>query len=43
MDIGEPHVPAAIEVSQERVIDSHQVQDRRMQIVNVDFVIGRRM
>ena len=36
MDVGKSHVAAAVEVRQERMVEAQQVQDRGVQIVDVD-------
>ena len=41
VNVSQPEVAATVVVSQALVIDAHQVQDRRMQVVNVDNVLDR--
>ena len=42
MHIGQPEVAALEAVGQLRVIEAEQVQNRRVQVVDVDRVLGRR-
>ena len=42
-DVGQPHVAAAMEVSQEPMVEAQKVQDRGVQIVNVDLVLDGRV
>src|SRR6185503_20312652 len=37
--IGEPHVAPGVKVGKQRVIETHQVQGGRMQIVYVDLIL----
>ena len=37
-DVGEPKVPSTEMVRQLGMIDSHQVQDRGVKVMNVDFI-----
>ena len=39
VDVGEAVVAAAVAVGQSLVIEAHQVQDRRVQVVDVDLVL----
>src|SRR4051812_49371277 len=38
VDVGEPEVAAAVAVGELLVVDAHQMQDRRVQVVHVDLV-----
>src|SRR6185295_5485614 len=40
-DVGEPEVAAGVTEGQLQVIQAQQVQDRRVQVVDVDLVLGR--
>ena len=40
MDIGQPEVTPAVAISQTLVIESDQMQNRRVQVVNVYLVPG---
>src|SRR5262245_48447971 len=42
MHIGEAEVAAAVAIRESLVVESHEVQDRGMQIVNVDSVFDGR-
>ena len=39
VDIGQPEVAAAVAVGQPLVVDAQQVQDRGVQVVDVDAVL----
>src|SRR5579883_2273823 len=39
MDVGQPQVAAAVEVRQERMVEAQQMQDRGVQIVDLDLVL----
>ena len=41
VDVGQPLVAAAVEVGQQRVVEPQQVQDRGVQVVDVDLVLDR--
>ena len=41
MDVGEAEVPAAITVSQTRMVKAHQMYDGRVKIVNVNQLFSR--
>ena len=41
MHVGQPEVPAAVTVRQPLVIQPHQVQHGRVQVVDVDAVLDR--
>ena len=41
VDVGQPKVPAGIAVGQSFVIKAHQVQDRRVKVMDVNRVFGR--
>jgi hypothetical protein len=40
LEIGQLHVAAAVEIRQERMVESQQVQDGGVQIVNVELVLN---
>lgn len=40
MHVGEPEIPALEAIGQFRVIEAEKVQDRRLEIVDVDLVAG---
>src|SRR5579883_857028 len=37
VDVGQAHVAAAVEIGQERMVEAQQVQDRGVQVVDVDL------
>src|SRR6185503_15996897 len=39
LDVGDPHVAAAVKVREERVIQSHQMQHGGVKVVHVHFVL----
>ena len=41
VDVGQAEVAAAVAVRQLLVVEAHQVQDRRVQVVDVDAVLDR--
>src|SRR5262245_25875509 len=40
VDVGEAEVAAGVAIGQARVVESHQMQDRRVQVVDMDPVFG---
>ncbi len=42
VDVGQAVVAAAVAIGQPLVVEAHQVQDRRVQVVDVDLVLRRR-
>src|SRR3990172_4474847 len=40
LDVGEAEIPAGVAVGEAFVIQSKEVQDRRVQVVDVDLVLG---
>jgi hypothetical protein len=41
MDVGEPEVAALVGKREPQVIDSHEVQDRGVEVVDVDLLVRR--
>ena len=39
MNVGQPEVAAGVAVGELLVVEAEQVQNRRVQVVNVDFVL----
>lgn len=38
MHVGQPKVPTGVTVGQPRMVDAHQVQDRRVQVMDIHLV-----
>src|SRR5205807_449803 len=43
VDVGEPEVAAGVAVGEPGMVQAHQVEDRRVEVVDVHRVLGRRV